>query len=260
MPGDGVKFPTLGAKDVFPLYAIKSDGSYEIMKATARNVDVITVVRAQEGTAALTLAPNDRIEVRMTNAAFVDRIIPDSMLGIIAMWGGAVTDIPRGWVLCDGTNGTIDLRGLFVVGAGAAGSKYAVGAKGGVDTVALTTAQMPAHNHGINDPGHAHGVYDPGHNHYVNDPGHAHSSPTQVPLSGGGWPRGFTAGGADIGSYGTVGINGSGTGIWLNPSATGIQIYGSGTGISTQSNGSGQAHENRPPYYALAYIQYKGTL
>lgn len=44
------------------------------------------------------------------------------------LWSGAIVDIPNGWALCDGTNGTPDLRNRFIVGAGAT---YAVGATGG---------------------------------------------------------------------------------------------------------------------------------
>lgn len=50
------------------------------------------------------------------------------MTGIIALWSGAVADIPIGWVLCDGTNGTPDLRNRFIVGAG---DTYAVDSFGG---------------------------------------------------------------------------------------------------------------------------------
>lgn len=38
--------------------------------------------------------------------------------GIITLWHGAIVDIPAGWVLCDGNNGTPDLSGIFVRGAG----------------------------------------------------------------------------------------------------------------------------------------------
>lgn len=38
--------------------------------------------------------------------------------GIINLWAGAIVDIPAGWVLCDGNNGTPDLRDRFLVGAG----------------------------------------------------------------------------------------------------------------------------------------------
>jgi len=40
------------------------------------------------------------------------------MKNIICLWAGAIVDIPAGWVLCDGTNGTPDLRDRFIVGAG----------------------------------------------------------------------------------------------------------------------------------------------
>lgn len=38
--------------------------------------------------------------------------------GIIALWSGSIATIPSGWVLCNGQNGTPNLQGLFVVGAG----------------------------------------------------------------------------------------------------------------------------------------------
>ena len=48
--------------------------------------------------------------------------------GLVALWSGNPATIPAGWVLCDGNNGTPDLRDRFVVGA--AGS-YGVGNTGG---------------------------------------------------------------------------------------------------------------------------------
>lgn len=61
--------------------------------------------------------------------------------GIIAMWGGAIGSIPSGWHLCDGTNGTPNLQGLFILGAGnvspAATSGFglnAIGSTGGATT------------------------------------------------------------------------------------------------------------------------------
>lgn len=37
--------------------------------------------------------------------------------GVILLWSGSVGSIPTGWALCDGTNGTPDLRDRFVIGA-----------------------------------------------------------------------------------------------------------------------------------------------
>ena len=70
--------------------------------------------------------------------------------GIIAMWSGAIAAIPSGWVICDGTNSTPDLRDRFVIGAG---TTYAVDATGGSTSTAgatLSIAQLAAHTHQYN--------------------------------------------------------------------------------------------------------------
>lgn len=68
MPGDGAKFPALAAGDWFPLTIVKTDGTLEIVKATARTIDTFTVVRAQEGTSATDFSAGDRVELRLTAA------------------------------------------------------------------------------------------------------------------------------------------------------------------------------------------------
>lgn len=73
--------------------------------------------------------------------------------GGVIMWSGAVTAIPEGWALCDGTNGTPNLRDRFVVGAGAT---YSVGATGGEASHVLTINEMPSHTHIQN--AHTHGL------------------------------------------------------------------------------------------------------
>ena len=52
--------------------------------------------------------------------------------------------IPSGWQICDGSNGTPDLRNRFLVGAG---DRYNKGDIGGEDFHTLTIAEMPSHNH-----------------------------------------------------------------------------------------------------------------
>jgi microcystin-dependent protein len=68
------------------------------------------------------------------------------------MWSGSIASIPSGWFLCDGANGTPDLRDRFVVGAG---STYAVAATGG-----SANATLVSHTHTatstVTDPGHRH--------------------------------------------------------------------------------------------------------
>ena len=70
----------------------------------------------------------------------------DFPIGGIIIWSGSQSDIPTNWQLCDGTNGTPDLRGQFIVGAG---GDYAVGNTGGESEHTLTIAEMPSHKHTI---------------------------------------------------------------------------------------------------------------
>lgn len=74
-------------------------------------------------------------------------------IGGVIGYSGLLADILPPWALCDGTNGTPDLRDRFIIGAG---GTHAVGDVGGSASVTLTVAEMPAHNHPVNDPGHFH--------------------------------------------------------------------------------------------------------
>lgn len=125
---------------------------------------------------------------------------------MITLWSGAINNIPTGWALCDGNNGTPNLTDRFVVGAG---STYTVGAVGGEATHTLTTEELPSHNHNL----------------------YAWSS------SGSGGSHDYlssVSGGQVKISRGQVSLSSSDEII--------------------RSTGGGVAHENRPPYYALAYI------
>jgi hypothetical protein len=76
--------------------------------------------------------------------------------GVVVMWNNSIASIPAGWYLCDGTNGTPDLRDKFVVCAGGnyiVGDEYgtAVVTITGTPTIAahsLTAEEVPKHTHG----------------------------------------------------------------------------------------------------------------
>ena len=72
--------------------------------------------------------------------------------GMIMLWSGSTATIPTGWVLCDGTNSTPNLRDRFVVGAG---TTYAVAATGG-----SANATLVSHTHTatVTDAGHSHNI------------------------------------------------------------------------------------------------------
>jgi len=99
------------------------------------------------GTPLATTASVTTDNTQIATTAFVRDIIP---AGIISMWSGSIASIPSGWVICDGTNSTPDLRNRFIVGAG---STYAVAATGG-----SADAIVVSHTHTIVDPGHFHSV------------------------------------------------------------------------------------------------------
>ena len=68
---------------------------------------------------------------------FADSVYFDDPVGTIKTWTGSIVGsyIPPGWRLCDGTGGTIDLRGRFIMGintdTGAPGNENSIGDTGG---------------------------------------------------------------------------------------------------------------------------------
>jgi hypothetical protein len=139
--------------------------------------------------------------------------------GGIILWSGSTGSVPSGWYLCDGTNGTPDLRNSFIVGAG---NTYAVGATGGTADAIVVT-----HTHAAT----------------VTDPTHVHAETNYT----GGIAQFPNSGPA---SNGLAFATATGNGSTMNTQAasTGISVSNASTGVS----GTGQ---NLPPYYALAYIQ-----
>jgi len=193
--------------------------------------------------------------------------------GGIIMWSGTVSNVPEGWLLCDGTKGTPDLRDRFIVGAG---STYNPSSIGGNNTVAITTAQMPQHNHGSTGS---------------TTPGNTGNPTTTLSAASAGAHEhlvGMNSSGApaDRRIYGDV-LGGSTSILLMYPLSSsnhGVLSIRNGAGYtggpyaisngahthtvtnsahvhtsaahthSTGDTGSGAAHENRPPYYALCFI------
>jgi len=140
--------------------------------------------------------------------------------GIIVMWSGAIGAIPTGWALCDGTGGTPDLRGRFIVsyddrgGAAPAHSDTlytTIGHEGGEKEHELTGAEAPTidaagglHTHTVPYTADAPVVTTPGGNASATQ-NHTHSIPSS---------------GAHSHTY----------------------------------DADGAGHENRPPYFVLAFI------
>lgn len=176
--------------------------------------------------------------------------------GIIVMWSGSQSNIPSGWVLCDGNNGTPDLRNRFIVGAG---SVYSINSTGGEATHTLSVAEMPSHNHDQDLSGvstsssgdHVHTIGDlqvklrvKGPNSYVQDYG---VGSTWGHLSGSGSDYGLHI---EYGKGDYVGLQD----IQGQLSLSGAHTHALSGLASISNTGSSQPHNNLPPYYALCYI------
>lgn len=168
--------------------------------------------------------------------------------GGILMWYGNIASIPSGWFLCNGSNGTPDLRDRFVVGAG---STYAVNATGGSNTVTLTEAQLATHSHPVTaSTGPAGGHTHPASTGAVGTHTHGWNSP--APLRSG--PS------ANYDSGPSISVGGNGIVNPANPHSHAVPSSGAGgdhthpISVSYGNTGGGGAHENRPPYYALVFI------
>lgn len=156
--------------------------------------------------------------------------------GTIVMWHGS--SIPGGWRLCDGTEGTPDLRARFVVGVGYnrhTGDCFTLGTTGGKSSIRLDTRHLPSHSHTIPDPGHSHSINDPGHDHKLFK---LQESSTDEDDSSLKIYRRERAGDR-----------------YTQKSTTGITIRSKKTGITATNNtGSNNSFDMKPPYFALYYI------
>lgn len=210
------------------------------------------------------------------------------IVGMISMFAGPQY-LPTGWHICDGTDGTVDLRDRFVV---ATGPNMTLGETGGSSKI--TIQNMPSHNHGGGSAGQT-GDQSRGHTHAVSGNG---------TLSGNVGPGGahdhaitFNDPGHDHGVYGT-GPNGNGGGglMGINPEAIRTRTEKVGTGITGDAaavgdhthslsgvqftlsglstgdisqghthsytaiiNSEGGGADFYPPFYALVFGQYTGV-
>jgi microcystin-dependent protein len=178
------------------------------------NLSVTGTTTLTGTTAAPTVSASDD-STKIATTAFVRDIVPT---GVIVMWSGSVATIPSGWLLCDGSNSTPDLRNRFVVGAG---STYSVNGTGGsADAIVVShthTADSTTLTGSVNGTTNA----------------TRFSSPSGV-FSGSNSTT------ADAGVPNTTGFQ------TLNINATHTHTI--------NSAGSSGTNANLPPYYALAYI------
>lgn len=221
-----VKATNFTAKDSLP-----SGNSGKIVKGAEIDTELTAIASAISSKAdinspALTGTPTAPTAATSTNTtqvattAFVQTAIGAALTGVIVMWSGSVATIPTGWVLCNGSNGTPDLRNRFIIGAHSdtAGVAYTTITGSNTQTGGSKDAIVVSHTHTLTDPGHTH----------------------NAGVTESGWYAPGPAGGS-------IGVNGC---VTYTDSAT----TSSSTGISISSTGSSGTNANLPPYYALAFI------
>ncbi len=225
----------------------------------------------QDGSLSLMVSLGDGEDVEY-DKIMSDGRATDLPKGGIIMWSGPIDKIPTGWALCDGQNGTPDLRGRFILGAHT--TALPVGTKGGSSNA--TTSSSGSHAHSFSrstssSGSHTHLVNMWSNNHTLSSsqmPSHTHGVGIRVGYSGSSpFIYGYhsTPSAAALFSY--TNTNSS---VQPKSSASGSsgahrhQIYGN-TGsvgahthtVSGNTNTTGNHTHTvnvTPPYYALAFI------
>jgi hypothetical protein len=125
-------------------------GTYTVN--TSQLVGASTSLTGAASAIATTPASGDN-SVNVATTAFVQTALSGAFItGMIILWSGSSASIPSGWLLCDGSSSTPDLRNRFVVGAT---STYAVGATGG-SADAIVVSHTHTATSTVTDPGHLH--------------------------------------------------------------------------------------------------------
>ena len=227
-----VKATNFTAKDSLP-----SGNAGKIVKGAEIDTELTAVASAISSKAdlnspALTGTPTAPTAIVGTNttqiattafaAAAAAAVFP---VGGIIMWSGTIAAIPTGWALCNGSNGTPDLRNRFIIGAHSdnAGVANTTVTGGNTLTGGTKDAIVVSHTHTATSS--------------VTDNGHVHSMGNAAVFSQ-GTPTAASQGGSNLG----INVN-------TQSAQTGITVA---TSLSTE--GSSGTNQNLPPYYALAFI------
>lgn len=226
----------------------------------ARETPAGAQAKANAAAAAGEAAAEEVQDALATHLADYTKHVPS---GLIAMWSGLITAIPTGWALCDGENGTPNLRNRFIIGAG---NNYNIGDIGGEETHTLSTTEMPSHSHtgssGSSSHSHTGSSGSSSHSHTgsTNSTGshtHQYSDSAIAYVAGIFVDTGSKgANNSTIKTTDSGGTHSHSLSVDSNSHSHTLSIDSNSHThtLSVNPSGSGDAHENRPPYYALAYI------
>ena len=231
------------AKDALP-----TGNSGKIVKGTEIDTELTAIASAISskadlnspaltGTPTAPTAGSGTNTTQVASTAFVQTALSAAFTtGMIMMWSGTIATIPTGWVLCNGSNSTPDLRNKFIIGAHSdtAGVAYSTVTGSNTTTGGTKDAIVVSHTHTATTAsasltGTIAGI-------------------SESFASGGGTASGvFTkTTGNTVGSTPVENDSGDGGGVTFDASHTHT--------LTTDSAGSSGTNQNLPPYYALAFI------
>lgn len=220
------------------IVSVKYKGTrrFSFSQATGKGTVTFGSVRAEEKVVTPKLLLN--------GTDIENRLLP---IGVVQMWAGQVNKIPEDYVLCNGAalnisdypklydvlgnvfnNGSVpsgkfkipDLRKRFIAGYDEQDQAYNIGKTGGEASHTLTTTEMPSHTHSFDD--------------YYHITGDAYLTNASV----------------IYGNKKNIGDR-QYSGAYYGGEKSNIMLY---KNHDTNYSGSGNAHENRPPFFVLAYI------
>lgn len=220
--------------------------------------DVEVILDTADGTSALSVKDSGSAEVASIdsdgNIQLSGTITQGGVAlvpsGVIVMWSGTLASIPSGWVLCNGSNGTPDLRDRFIVGASAGANP---GTTGGASTHSHGTGTYAtsAHSGTAVD---AHAAHQHNYTQVIN---HVHVQNGPTSASGGAGTFGWDSNSSNsstatqISTANPTGSVGA-TGVTADPNST---LTHTVTQPSAHTlSGSSETVSNVPAYYALAFI------
>jgi microcystin-dependent protein len=164
--------------------------------------------------------------------------------GAIIMWSGTIASIPAGWALCDGTNGTPDLRDRFILSISNASEPP--GSIGGVHSYNLTIDQLPPHYHSGNTEESGSHSHTGG---TAADEGkHTHSYKSYEYLHDvtGGGSGGFFRNSINANTSENEGLH--------THTITTNSVDAHTHSFTSNSIGNGQTIDNRPAFFKLAFL------
>jgi hypothetical protein len=215
-----ISMTALAAGQVFRFIAAASNTGGVTLNINSIGAKAIT----KNGTTALTaneILINSVLEVIYDGTQFqlVNPAVNAIPSGLISMWSGTIATIPTGWLLCNGSSGTPDLRNRFIVGAyqDTSGVAYTTITGADTQTGGSKDAITVSHTHTAT----------------VTDPGHFHTVPyAQSDAIGGG----------------------SAQPAYRGSSTSNVSTATTGITVANSTTGSSGTNANLVPYYALAFI------